>query len=88
MRVGARGLSWNRALQPWVIALLARLPTPPPPLIPSPPSTYTSQGESDAYSYLSAKSRLSLREDDARQLMRDVLSALAYMHDRVSNGWV
>lgn len=40
-------------------------------------------GESDAYSYLSAKQRLSLREDDARQMMRQVLSALAHMHDQV-----
>ncbi|GBF88676.1 hypothetical protein Rsub_01575 [Raphidocelis subcapitata] len=39
-------------------------------------------GESDAYSYLSAKQRLSLREDDARQLMHDVLSALLYMHEQ------
>lgn len=38
-------------------------------------------GDSDAYSYLSAKQRLSLREDDARQLMHDVLSALQHMHD-------
>ncbi|KIY93973.1 hypothetical protein MNEG_13988 [Monoraphidium neglectum] len=38
-------------------------------------------GESDAYSYLTAKQRLSLREDDARQLMHDVLSALQHMHD-------
>jgi serine/threonine protein kinase len=39
-------------------------------------------GESDAYSYLSAKQRLSLREDDARQLMHDVLSALQFMHEQ------
>lgn len=50
----------------------------------TPPSLYA--GESDAYSYLSAKQRLSLREDDARQLMRDVLAALCYMHERVRGG--
>lgn len=40
-------------------------------------------GDSDAYSYINAKSRLSLREDDARQLMLDVLSALHYLHNQV-----
>lgn len=53
-----------------------RPPLAPHPLRPAP-------GESDAYSYLSAKSRLSLREDDARQLMHDVLLALNYMHEQV-----
>jgi hypothetical protein len=40
-------------------------------------------GDSDAYSYINAKSRLSLREDDARQLVYDVLTALHYMHNQV-----
>lgn len=40
-------------------------------------------GDSDAYSYINAKSRLSLREDDARQLVLDVLTALNYMHNQV-----
>ena len=53
---------------------------------PNPPLALSMQGESDAYSYLSAKQRLSLREDDARQLMRDVLAALCYMHERVRGG--
>eukprot|EP00879_Flechtneria_rotunda_P012413 GHRR01012962.1.p1 GENE.GHRR01012962.1~~GHRR01012962.1.p1 ORF type:complete len:286 (+),score=79.30 GHRR01012962.1:885-1742(+) len=39
-------------------------------------------GESDAYSYINAKQRLSLREDDARQLVYDVLTALRYMHNQ------
>jgi hypothetical protein len=40
-------------------------------------------GESDAYSYINAKQRLCLREDDARQLVFDVLTALQYMHQQV-----
>lgn len=40
-------------------------------------------GDSDAYSYINAKQRLSLREDDARQLVYDVLMALLYMHNQV-----
>lgn len=40
-------------------------------------------GDSDAYSYISAKQRLCLREDDARQLVFDVLTALQYMHSQV-----
>jgi serine/threonine protein kinase len=42
-------------------------------------------GDSDAYSYINAKQRLSLREDDARQLVYDVLTALHHMHCQV--GW-
>lgn len=42
-------------------------------------------GDSDAYSYINAKQRLSLREDDAQQLVYDVLTALHYMHSQV---WV
>lgn len=41
-------------------------------------------GESDAYSYINAKQRLCLREDDARQLVHDVLTALEYMHAQVA----
>jgi hypothetical protein len=44
-------------------------------------------GDSDAYSYINAKQRLSLREDDARQLVYDVLTALQYMHSQVCGGW-
>jgi serine/threonine protein kinase len=40
-------------------------------------------GDSDAYSYINAKQRLSLREDDARQLVYDVLTALHHMHRQV-----
>jgi serine/threonine protein kinase len=40
-------------------------------------------GDSDAYSYINAKQRLCLREDDARQLVFDVLTALQYMHSQV-----
>ena len=40
-------------------------------------------GDSDAYSYINAKQRLSLREGDARQLVYDVLSALTYTHSLV-----
>lgn len=40
-------------------------------------------GDSDAYSYINAKQRLSLREDDALQLVFDVLTALQYMHSQV-----
>lgn len=43
-------------------------------------------GDSDAYSYINAKQRLSLREDDARQLVYDVLTALQYMHCQVGLG--
>lgn len=39
-------------------------------------------GDSDAYSYINAKQRLCLREDDARQLVADVLTALQYMHSQ------
>jgi serine/threonine protein kinase len=46
-------------------------------------------GESDAYSYMNAKQRLSLRELDARQLVYDVLSALNYLHSLVRrNLWL
>jgi hypothetical protein len=44
-------------------------------------------GDSDAYSYINAKQRLCLREDDARQLVYDVLTALQYMHNQVCAGW-
>jgi serine/threonine protein kinase len=47
-------------------------------------------GDSDAYSYINAKQRLSLREDDARQLVFDVLTALKHMHSQVrvvTRGW-
>lgn len=37
-------------------------------------------GESDAYSFISNKQRLSLREADACQLVFDVLTALKFMH--------
>lgn len=43
-------------------------------------------GDSDAYSYINAKQRLCLREDDARQLVADVLTALQYMHSQVRGG--
>jgi serine/threonine protein kinase len=43
-------------------------------------------GDSDAYSYINAKQRLCLREDDARQLVYDVLTALQYMHSQVCAG--
>lgn len=42
-------------------------------------------GDSDAYSYINAKQRLSLREDDARQLVYDMLTALQYMHSQVGH---
>lgn len=37
-------------------------------------------GDSDAYSYMAAKKRLALREDDARALVWDVLQALEHLH--------
>jgi serine/threonine protein kinase len=37
-------------------------------------------GDSDAYSYMAAKKRLALREDDARALVWDVLQALDHLH--------
>lgn len=37
-------------------------------------------GDSDAYSYMAAKRRLALREDDARALVWDVLQALEHLH--------
>lgn len=40
-------------------------------------------GESDAYSFITNKQRLSLREADACQLVYDVLTALRYMHSQV-----
>jgi hypothetical protein len=43
----------------------------------------TYPGDSDAYSYLTAKKRDCLREDDARELIRELLLALDYLHDQV-----
>lgn len=43
-------------------------------------------GESDAYSFISNKQRLSLREADACQLVYDVLTALKFMHNQVRAG--
>lgn len=40
-------------------------------------------GDSDAYSFISNKQRLSLREQDACQLVYDVLTALKFMHSQV-----
>jgi serine/threonine protein kinase len=37
-------------------------------------------GDSDAYSYMAAKRRQALREDDARALVWDVLQALEHLH--------
>ncbi len=47
------------------------------------PRAHKHPGDSDAYSYLSAKDRASLREQDARQLVWDVLEALLYLHQQV-----
>lgn len=44
-------------------------------------------GESDAYSFISNKQRLSLREADACQLVYDVLTALRFMHSQVNGYW-
>ncbi len=41
-------------------------------------------GDSDAYSYLTAKKRECMREEDAKALVADTLCALQYMHDLVS----
>lgn len=40
-------------------------------------------GDSDAFSYMSAKQRIALREQDAKQLIMDVLQALHYLHEQV-----
>ena len=40
-------------------------------------------GESDAYSFITNKQRLCLREADACQLVNDVLTALRYLHSQV-----
>eukprot|EP00877_Chromochloris_zofingiensis_P005481 jgi/Chrzof1/14934/Cz09g21100.t1 len=39
-------------------------------------------GDSDAFSYMSAKQRIALREQDAKQLIMDVLQALHYLHEQ------